>query len=62
MTEEEFRTRLRDIGANIAAFASDPDHDLETAMEQARQCVELMQAEWRHIHRHRRQTQESSAP
>lgn len=56
MTEQEFRDRLRELGADIQRHADDEDRDVETAIAQAHQCAGLMLAEWRHIHRH--QTEE----
>lgn len=52
MTEQEFRNRLRELGIKLVEFAVDPEHDMSTALEQARQGIALMQSEWRHITRH----------
>jgi len=52
MTEQEFRNRLRELGIKLVEFSVDPNHDLSTALEQARQTLALMQSEWRHIARH----------
>ncbi len=46
MSEQDFRNRLSDLAAFIRTAANDPKHDIGTALEQARQTLALMQAEW----------------
>lgn len=49
-TEREMRRRLADVGVEIVRHAHDDERDVGTAIEQARQTLGLMLAEFQALH------------
>ena len=45
MNNSEYRNLLREIGNRCIKAADNPHHDLDTAINQARQAVGMLQAE-----------------